>query len=129
MGTMVFTGNRLVELRYLLPGRKRTEEYAINERLERINEACNQGVGYGVTKKMTIHMDNCPVHTAIETLQAIQTMKLQRLVNPYSPHLSPCHFGFFGWTKGAMQHRCFVDADQLLEAPTNRFDTVTFEEL
>jgi hypothetical protein len=43
METMFVTGNRLVELRYLLPARKRTEEYAINEILERINEACNQG--------------------------------------------------------------------------------------
>jgi hypothetical protein len=57
-------------------------------------------------------------------------MKTERLAHPpYSPDLSPCDFWFFGRAKTALQNRRFTDADAVIEALTDLFDSVTFEEL
>ena len=130
MITIFFTGNRLLKLAYLPQGQKYNQEYFINEILEGINQECNRGAGYRVTKTMKIHMDNCRVHNALETSRAIGRMKIERLVQPpYSPDLSPCDFWFFGRAKTALQNRRFANADEVIEALTNLWDSVTFEEL
>jgi hypothetical protein len=57
-------------------------------------------------------------------------MKLERLDQPaYSPDLSPCDFWFFGRAKTAIQDQSFEDPEELIEALTNLFDGITFEEL
>jgi hypothetical protein len=60
--TIFFTANRLVTLVYLPRGQKYNKEYFINEILEGINQQCNHGTRYRVTKTMKIHMDKCRVH-------------------------------------------------------------------
>jgi hypothetical protein len=66
----------------------------------------------------------------VETLQAIGRMKIERLAHPpYSPNLSPCDFCFFGLAKTALQNRRFADADAVVDALTDLFDSLTFEEL
>jgi hypothetical protein len=66
----------------------------------------------------------------METLQAIGRMKLERLVDPdYSPELSQSDFFFFGSVRTALQNRRFADGDAVVEALTDLFDSVTFEEL
>jgi hypothetical protein len=79
---------------------------------------------------MKIHMDNCRVHNAQQITDKIRSRKLQRLDHPaYSPHLSPFDFRFFGRAKTAIQTKSFKDPDELIEALTNLFDSITFEEL
>jgi hypothetical protein len=79
---------------------------------------------------MKLHMDNSRVKNALETLQAIGRMKIERLTHPaYSADLSLCDFWFFGLAKIALQNRRFTDADAVIEALTDLFDSVTFEEL
>jgi hypothetical protein len=57
-------------------------------------------------------------------------MKIERLTHPLdSPDLSPCDFWFFGWAKTALQNQRFADADAVIEALTDLFDSLTFEEL
>jgi hypothetical protein len=57
-------------------------------------------------------------------------MKIERLANPvYSPELSQSDFSFFGSVKIALQNRRFADADAMVEALTDLFDRVTFQEL
>jgi hypothetical protein len=57
-------------------------------------------------------------------------MKLQRLDHPaYSPDLSPCDFWFFRRAKTAIQNKSFQGPDELIEALTKLFDSITFEEL
>jgi histone-lysine N-methyltransferase SETMAR len=57
-------------------------------------------------------------------------MKTERLAHPpYSPDLSPCDFWSSGRTKTALQNRRFTDADAVIEALTDLFSSVTFEEL
>jgi hypothetical protein len=58
------TVNRLLKLAYLPQGQKYNKEYFLNEKLKRINQECNYGTGYRVTKVMTIDMDNCRGHNA-----------------------------------------------------------------
>jgi histone-lysine N-methyltransferase SETMAR len=130
MITIFYTGNRLIKLAHL-PGRQKyNKEYFINAILEGINEECNHGVGYGHTKHMKIHMDNCRVQNAQQTTEKIRSMNLQRLDHPaYSPDLNPCDFWFFGRAKTAIQNQSFQDPDELIEALTNLFDSITFEEL
>jgi hypothetical protein len=128
--TIFFTANRLVKLVYLPQGQKYNKKYFINEILEGINQECNHGTGYRVTKTMKIHMDNCRVRNALETSQTIGRMKIERLAHrPYSPGLSPCDFWFLGRAKTALQNQRFTDADAVIEALTGLFDSVTFEEL
>jgi hypothetical protein len=56
-------------------------------------------------------------------------MKLQKLDHrAYSPDLSRCDFWFFGRSKTAIQNQCFQDSDELIEALTYLFGSVTFEE-
>jgi hypothetical protein len=130
MVTIFFTGNRLLKLAYLPQGQKYNQEYFINEILEGINQECNQGAGYRVTKTMKIQMDNCREHNALETSRAIGRMKIERLIqSPYSPELSPCNFCFLGRAKDALLNQRFADADAVIEAFTNLFGSVTFEEL
>jgi histone-lysine N-methyltransferase SETMAR len=125
-----FTANRLVKLVYLPQGQKYNKKYFINEILEGINQECNHGTGYRATKTMEIHMDNCRVENALETSQAIGQMTIERLVHPpYSPDLSPCDFWVCGRAKIALQNRRFTDANAVIEALTDLFDSVTFEEL
>jgi histone-lysine N-methyltransferase SETMAR len=115
---------------YLPQGQKYNQKYFTYERLEGINQECNHGVGYRVTKTMSIHMDNCLGHQALETSRAIGRMKIERLVHPpYSPDLSPCDFCFFERAKTTLQNSRFADADAVIEALTNLFDSVTFEGL
>jgi histone-lysine N-methyltransferase SETMAR len=123
MVTIFFTVIRLLRLPHLPQGQKCHKEYFMNEILEGINQECNQGTGHRVTKTMTIQMDRCRVHNALETSQVIGRMKIERLAHPpYSPDLSPCHFSFFGPAKTALQNRTFW-------ALIDLFDSVTFEEL
>jgi hypothetical protein len=57
-------------------------------------------------------------------------MKIERLAYPPSvPDLSPYDFWFFGWANTALQNQRFTDADAVIEARTDQFDSVTFEEL
>jgi hypothetical protein len=62
MITIFFTANRLLKVAYLPQEQKYNKEYFINEILKGINQECNQGTGYRVTKTMAIQMDNCRVH-------------------------------------------------------------------
>jgi hypothetical protein len=102
MLTIFFTANRLVKLVYLPQGQKYNKEYFINEILEGINQKCNHGTRYRVTKTIIIHMDNCRVHHALETLQAIGRMKIERLAHPlYSLDLTECDLWFLD---GPRQH-------------------------
>jgi hypothetical protein len=64
MVRIFFTANRLVKLVYLLQVQKYNKEYFLNETSEGINQECNHGTGYTVTKTMKIHMDNCRVHNS-----------------------------------------------------------------
>jgi hypothetical protein len=66
----------------------------------------------------------------METLQAIGRMKIERRDDPaYSPELSQSDYYFFGSVKTALQNRRFADGDAVVEAVTDLFDSVTFEEL
>jgi hypothetical protein len=57
-------------------------------------------------------------------------MKIERLANPaYSLELSQSDFCFFGSAKRALQNRRFAHADEVVEALTDLFDSVTVEEL
>jgi hypothetical protein len=57
-------------------------------------------------------------------------MKIERLANPaYSPALSQSDFCFFGSVKIALQNRRNTDADAVVQALTDLFDSVNFEEL
>jgi hypothetical protein len=57
-------------------------------------------------------------------------MEVERLVHlSYLPDLSPCDFEFFGWAKRALRNLRSVDSDNVVEVLTNRFDSVTFDEL
>jgi histone-lysine N-methyltransferase SETMAR len=130
MVIIFFTANRLVKLVYLPQEQKYNKEYFTNEILEGINLECNHGTGHTVTKTMKIHMDNCGVHNALETSQTIGRMKIERLAHPpHSPDLSPCDFWFFERAKTALQNRRFTHADVVIEALTDLFDSITFEEL
>jgi histone-lysine N-methyltransferase SETMAR len=130
MITIFFTGRRLLRLVYLPQGQKYNKEYFVSEILQGIGDACNHGHGNRGTKSMKIHMDNCRVHNAADTTAILCRLKLTRLTHPpYSPDLSPCDFWFFGRAKTAFRDQSFADADELLEALTNLFDSITFEEL
>jgi ATP-dependent Lon protease len=59
MLTIFITANRFLKLASLPQGQKYNKEYFLNEKLKGINQECNPGTGYRVTKVMTIHMDNC----------------------------------------------------------------------
>ena len=66
----------------------------------------------------------------METSQAIGPMKIERLAHsPYSPDLSSFDVWFSGRAKTALQDRRFADPDAVVEALTDLFDSVTFEEL
>jgi hypothetical protein len=57
-------------------------------------------------------------------------MKTERLANPaYLPELRQSGLCFFGSVKTTLQNRRFRDADAVVEALTDLFDSVTFEEL
>jgi hypothetical protein len=57
-------------------------------------------------------------------------MKIERLVDPaYSPEVSQSDLYFFGSVKTALQNRRFADANAVVKALTDLFDSVTFEEL
>jgi hypothetical protein len=57
-------------------------------------------------------------------------MKIERLDHPsYSPDLELCDLWFFGWDTTALRNQAFPDADTVVEALTDLFDGVTFEEL
>jgi histone-lysine N-methyltransferase SETMAR len=130
MVTIFLTANRLVKLVYLPQRQKYNQEHFINEILEGINQECNHGTGHTVTKTMRIHIDNCRVQNVLETSQAIGRMKIKRLAHPPdSPDLSPCDSWFFGRAKTALQNRRLTDADAVIEALTDLFDNVSFEEL
>jgi ATP-dependent Lon protease len=58
MVTIFITANRFLKLAYLPQGQKYNKEYFLNEKLKGVNQECNHGTGYRVTKVMTIHMDN-----------------------------------------------------------------------
>jgi hypothetical protein len=111
-------------------GQKYNKKYFINKILEGMKRELNGGAGTRTTKTLKIHMDNCRVHNALDTADKHGSMKPTRLPRPpYSPDLSLCDFWFFGRAKTALQNQSFVDAAELLEALTNLFDSVTFEEL
>jgi hypothetical protein len=115
MITIFVTSNRLLRLVFLPQGQKYNREYFINEILEGINEECNHGVGYRVTKTLKIRMDNCRIHNARDKTAEILAMGLTQLSHPaYSPGLSTCDFWFFGRAKTAFQDRRFADTDDLL---------------
>jgi hypothetical protein len=59
MVALFITANRFLKLAYLPQGQKYNKEYFINEKLKGIDQECNYGTGYMVTKVMTIHMDDC----------------------------------------------------------------------
>jgi hypothetical protein len=57
-------------------------------------------------------------------------MKIERLADPaYSPELSQSDLCLFGSAKIALQNRRFADANAVVDALTDLFDSVTFEEL
>jgi hypothetical protein len=64
MVIIFFTVNRLLKRAYLSQGQKYNKEYFVNEILEGISQECNQGIGYRVTKTLTIEMDNSQGHDA-----------------------------------------------------------------
>jgi hypothetical protein len=66
MVTIFITVNRFLKLAYLPQGQKYNEEYFLNEKLKGINQECNYGTGYRVTKVMTIHLDDCRGHNPWE---------------------------------------------------------------
>jgi hypothetical protein len=95
MVTIFFTADRLVALIYFPQGQKYNKEYFINEILEGINQECNHGTGYWVIKTMKININDCRVHNALDTLQAIGRIKIERLAYPSSSAgLSPGNFEF-----------------------------------
>jgi hypothetical protein len=64
MVTIFFTTNRFVKLVSSPQGQKYNKKHFINEILEGINQECNHGTGYMVTKVMTLHMDHCRGYNA-----------------------------------------------------------------
>jgi hypothetical protein len=105
-------------------------EYLIHEILQGINQECNRGAGYWVTKMTKIHLDNCRVCYAPEAWQEMHRMKIQKLIHPpYSPDLSPCGFWLFGWAKTAWRDQKFADVDGVVGAVTDLWDNVGFEEV
>jgi hypothetical protein len=127
MFTIFLTGTQLVNLAQLPRGRKYNTEYFINAILEAIHVACNNHDGYGHTKHMSIHMENCKVHNAAVSMGKIEKLKLTGLAHP--PDISPCDFWFFGRAKGALQNRTFLDSSALLEALAECWMTISFDKL
>jgi hypothetical protein len=98
--------------------------------MEGMNQECNQGAGDTVTKMMKIHMHNRGVHNARETSKEMRRMKIERVVHPpYSPDPSSCNFWFFERAKAALRDRRCANADAMVEALMNLWDSITFEEL
>jgi hypothetical protein len=58
MVTIFCTAHRLLKLASSPHGQKYNGKYFFNEILKGINQECNQGTGYRVTKTMKIQMDN-----------------------------------------------------------------------
>jgi hypothetical protein len=55
---------------------------------------------------------------------------VERLAHPpYSLALSPCEFSFFGRARTALQNRRLADENVPVEALTDLFHSITFEEL
>jgi hypothetical protein len=114
-----------------LPQEKKcNKEYFSNEMLEGIHEECNHGAGHQITKAMKIHVDNSRAHNVLETAEKICKMKRERLVHPpYSLDLTPGDSCCLGQVTTALRNRTFVDSSDVVEALTNLFDSITFNEL
>jgi hypothetical protein len=62
--------------------------------------------------------------------QRVRRINIERLARPSdSPRQSPCGFWFVGRGKTTWRDRRFADLDVIVEALTNLFGNVTFEEL
>jgi hypothetical protein len=110
--------------------RKCNTEDVVNRALESVNQESNHGIGSKGTKGMNIDMDNCQVGQALDRADKLHTMKLTRPPHPpESTDLSSCELWFFEPANIALQHQSFPGANSLLEALTNLFRGVTFEEL
>jgi hypothetical protein len=75
---------------------------------------------------MKIHRDILRVHNTLKTAEKKRKIKMERPAHPpYVPDLSPGDFWLVGRAKRALRSRRFVDSDDVAEAPTNLFDSVT----
>jgi hypothetical protein len=74
----------------------------------------------------------CPITkvTTLETAERNRKNELEGLFHPpYSFDLNPCDVWVFGPAKTAWRNRRFVDLNHVVEALTNLFDNVAFDEL
>jgi hypothetical protein len=67
MIAIFFTGTQLPRLACFPQDQKCNRKSFTNEIVESINQECNPGAGYRITKMMKIHMDQCRAHNAAGT--------------------------------------------------------------
>jgi histone-lysine N-methyltransferase SETMAR len=66
------------------------------------------------TEELIYHQDNAPAHRAIETLDTIDFLGMERIPHaPYSPDLAPMDFALFPRLKAELRGKRFADLDDL----------------
>jgi histone-lysine N-methyltransferase SETMAR len=107
-----------------------TGEYFCSNILREIQEKRPNDRAEDGRRKLVLHFDNAAVHTARDTIDLMQRIRMKRAPHPpFSPDLAPCDFYLFGKVKMALRGAIFQDENELLAGVTAVLTGIAREEL
>jgi hypothetical protein len=113
MFTFLFSGYGILTLNQLPKGQKPNSQYFCDVVLQETKVALTSIPEKSGIEGLMIHLDNCNVHNSASTMLQFHDFQVTELSHPsYSPHISPCDFWFFGWSKEQMRSHKFPGADR-----------------
>jgi hypothetical protein len=111
-------------------GIKMNSEYYITNVLTPLHEKFCSGGPEDCGIPLTIHIDNCSVHTSAATEQFMSDHRMIRMPQPpYSPDLAPSDFDLFGTVKSRLEQIQASDADDFFEQLEEILSSISVEEL
>lgn len=130
MITIFWSPNGIAFICALQEGERWTAPYFVSNVLEPLTKTEVYKRAKAAGKKLIVHMDNAPVHTAgcVDDFVKRHAIKLAPHP-PYSPDLAPSDFYLFGALKSRLAGMTFNSRDEIVEWITDEFERIPSDEL
>jgi histone-lysine N-methyltransferase SETMAR len=122
MATVFWDSKGLLYVDYLQKGRTINAQYYA-DLLQNLSDAIKEKRPHLFKKKILLHQDNAPVHTAKVAMGKIKELHFELLPHPpYSPDLAPCDFHLFANLKKWLGGQKYSSNTEVIEAVNGYFE-------
>jgi hypothetical protein len=129
MLTVFFNPRAFAVINFLPPGTPFNAAYFVSEVIIPLHQLHSTMRGDNARRKLRVHFDNSPCHTAREVSEEMSRLRCRRVPHPpYSPDLAICDFYLFGRIKERLAGVTAIDENDLRNEITAILGEISDEE-